>query len=84
MIDAAPPAARFSITPVTCVEYGFASLAFCIAFTTRVAAMSSMALVIFVDCTLPIRRRSSRSFAPGIYLVRSIRFLRGRLSPRRP
>jgi len=44
----APPAARFSITEVICSAYGLAARARCWAFTTRVAAISSMARVIFL------------------------------------
>ena len=65
-----PPEARSSMTPVIFAAYGRAAFARVIAFTTRVAAISSIARVIcFVDWTELIRRRRVRSWPPGIYLV---------------
>ena len=66
----APAAERSWITWVICVAYGAASLARVWAFTTRVAAMSSMARVIFlVFCTLAMRLRNTRSCAPGMRVL---------------
>ena len=55
------------MTWVICLEYGAEDRARCWAFMTRVAAMSSIALVIFlVFWTLVMRRRRTRSLPPAM------------------
>src|SRR4051794_7030629 len=74
----APPAARFRMTSVICSEYGRAAATRDCALTMREAAMSSIALVIFLvlwtDRILVLRMRSwppatCRSLALGLGLL---------------
>src|SRR3954447_3083320 len=57
-------------TAVNASAYGVDAATRCCALTMRDAAMSSIALVIFlVDCTDLIRRRKTRCWAPTGYLL---------------
>src|SRR5687767_4675565 len=67
----APAAARLRITSVICSLYGRAAATRAWALTIRLAAMSSIAFVIFfVLCTDLIRRRRMRSAPPAMDLLR--------------
>src|SRR5687767_3659429 len=67
----APAAARLRITSVICSLYGRAAATRAWALTMRLAAMSSIAFVIFfVLCTDLMRRRRMRSAPPAMGLLR--------------